>query len=65
MEDFITKQHYGLGKTHSTVDGAFKSAKYAEAVEFYTTGRGNFFQFLILLTIKIDDLILKYKKDGR
>ena len=62
MRDFVTKQHYGLGKTYSTVDEAFKSAKYAESVEFYNTGRGNLLEFLMLVTIKIDNLILKIRK---
>jgi hypothetical protein len=62
MEDFVTKQNYGLGKTYSTMDEAFKSAKYAEPIEFYGTGRGNIFEFLMLVTIKIDNLILRIRR---
>jgi len=62
MEDFVTKKNYGLGKTYSTMDEAFKSPKYAESIEFYNTGKGNVFQFLMLVTIKIDNLILKIRR---
>jgi predicted membrane protein len=62
MEDFVTKKNYGLGKTYSTMDEAFKSAKYAEPIEFYSTSTGNIIEFLMLVTIKIDNLILRIRK---